>query len=111
MKLSLRQHPPKRRLALRADQRRAVSIQIPLVEKNENFRKLIQDVRIERAKKEICKSAQPGVDMNELLNRIVEEEVFREDYEILTSELLEERISYEESITAIKEIIKSEYFI
>jgi hypothetical protein len=49
--------------------------------------------------------------MNELLNRIVEEEVFREDYETLTSELLEERISYEESITAIKEIIKSEYFI
>ena len=49
--------------------------------------------------------------MNELLNRIVKDEIFREDYEILTSELLEESISYEEAITAIKEIIKSNYFI
>ena len=83
----------------------------PLVEKNDDFRKLIQDVRSERAKKEICKSAQTGVYMNELLNRIVKDEIFREDYEILTSELLEESISYEEAITAIKEIIKSNYFI
>ena len=42
--------------------------------------------------------------MNELLNRIVKEEVFREDYEILTSELLEERISYEESVKPVSVI-------
>ncbi len=55
-------------------------------------------------------SAQPGVDIPELLHLIVKEEIYRDDYEALTLKLLEERIPYDEAISAINKIADSGMF-
>ena len=83
---------------------------IPLVTQDHTFRKLVKEVRKVRAKSNICPSAQPEVDVNKILNKIIAEEVYKEDYNILTIRLLEDKISYTQAITALRAIADSGLF-
>ncbi len=82
----------------------------PLVTMDETFRRLIKDVREVRSKTAICPSAMPGVDVPELLREIESRDVYKEDYNILTVRLLNESVSYEDVLSAIRKIAESGFF-
>lgn len=83
---------------------------LPLVEMDDNFKKLVAEVRTVRKCSNICPSAQDGADVVELLRTIIEQKVYREDYQNLTGALLEEEVSYETAIQAVEKIQASGIF-
>lgn len=84
---------------------------LQIVPQNEDFKKLVAEVREVRAKNvSLCLSAQPGVNVPEILSCIAENDVYRADYEELTKNILQEDISYDTVIEAVKEIAQSEMF-
>lgn len=83
---------------------------LPLVPQNDNFRKLIEEVRAVRAKSNSCLSAQNEMDISLLLRKIIEEKAYKNDYDNLTMQFLEEQISYETVIKTLEEIADSEVF-
>ena len=60
--------------------------------------------------KSICPSAQPGIDVPELLKRIAEDDVYKSDYENITWRILEEQITYETAVEAVRTIAESGLF-
>ena len=82
----------------------------PLVRQDDDFRKLIQEVRDVRSKASICLSAQPDVNVTELLHKIIHDEVYKEDYNTLTVRLLKEKVDYNEAIQALRKIADSGFF-
>ena len=83
---------------------------LPIVPQNEEFKNLIKDVRSVRAMTNICPSAQPEVNVPELLTFLIENEVYKDDYEKITARILEEDVNYETAIKAVKEIAISGLF-
>lgn len=82
----------------------------PLVPQNEAFRLLINEVRKIRKSSASCPSAQDNISITELLRRIVDEEVFKNDYKTVTEYLLNEVVSYDETMDVIRKIIESRIF-
>ena len=58
----------------------------------------------------ICPSALPDVNVPQLLEQIIEEKAYKNDYENLTTQLLEEQLSYDVVISSLKNIAHSEIF-
>lgn len=83
---------------------------LPLVPQDESFKNLVHEVREIRAKSPVCPSALPDVDIPQLLRRIIEEKAYKTDYDTLTTQLLEEQLSYEVVINSLKDISRSEIF-
>ena len=84
---------------------------LPLVPLTEELGKLVKEVREVRAKNvSICHSAQHGVDVPGVLREIIGNDVYRTDYESVTSRILEEHISYDAAIEAVREIAESGLF-
>ena len=83
---------------------------MPLVPQTDEFKALVREVRSVRAMTNICPSAQPGVDVPKLLAQLVEGEVYKDDYESITSRILEEAVRYETAIEAVKVLAKSGIF-
>ncbi len=82
----------------------------PLVRQDDDFKKLIQEVRDVRSKASICLSAQPDVNVTELLHKIIHDEVYKEDYNTLTVKLLKEKVDYNKAIQALGKIADSGLF-
>ena len=78
----------------------------PLIMFNDEFKLLINDVR-EARKPHIdsCLSAQDDVNLQELLQKIVDEETYKRDYNTITSALLFDSVSYNEAIHTLQTII------
>ena len=83
---------------------------LPLVPLDKNFKKLMQEVRTSRMVSPVCPSAQPNIDICELLKKIIEENTYRNDYETITERLLGEPLSYDNAIEALIIISESEIF-
>ena len=83
---------------------------LTIVPQTEAFKDLVRDVRNVRATTSICPSAQPGVDVPELLNYLVENKIYKDDYDSITSRILEENVRYETAIEAIKILARSGIF-
>ena len=83
---------------------------LPLTVQDESFRTLVKKVRAVRAKTKVCPSAMPGINVTKLLSEIVIKDIYKEDYNVLTSKLLEEKISYEDALTSVKSIADSRIF-
>ena len=83
---------------------------LPLVPQNEEFKKLVRDVRTVRAESPVCLSAKEGVDVPSLLKTIIEGNAYRADYDNVTEKLLEENLKYDEVIVALKTIAESGLF-
>ena len=58
----------------------------------------------------ICPSAQPEVNVPDMLNFLIRNEIYKDDYENVTSRILEEKVSYEVAIEAVKKIAMSGMF-
>lgn len=83
---------------------------LQIVPLTEEFRALIQEVRSVRAMTNICPSAQPEVNVPEMLNFLIENEIYKDDYEKITARILEEDVNYETAIEAVKKIAASGMF-
>ena len=83
---------------------------MPLLKFNNEFQKLVADVRNDRSKSPICISAAPEININTILEEIIQKNKYREDYNKLTIQLLKENITYDETITTLKKIIDFRIF-
>jgi hypothetical protein len=83
---------------------------LPLVPQDENFRELVKEVRAVRAQSVICPSALPEANVPELLEKIIKEKAYKQDYDSLTTQLLEENVPYDTVIAALKRIADSSLF-
>lgn len=83
---------------------------LPFVPQDEDYKRLVREVRNVRAMTNICPSAQPGVDIPELLRHLVENDAYKRDYETITWRILEEQIPYKIAVEAVKEIADSGMF-
>lgn len=66
---------------------------LPLVSQDHEYCKLVKEVREVRKSSPVCLSAQDGVDVPELLKKIIKEAAYKGDYQNLTEGVLEEKIS------------------
>ena len=78
--------------------------------KNENFRELVKEVRAVRAQSVVCPSALPEADVPELLEKIIKERAYKQDYDSLTTQLLEENVPYDTVIAALKKVAENSLF-
>ena len=83
---------------------------LPLVPQDEEYHKLVQEVRKVRKDSPVCPSARDNVDIPALLRKIIKETVYRADYRNSTEGLLEEKISYEIAIQALESIAEGKMF-
>ena len=83
---------------------------LQIVPQTEEFKTLVREVRDVRAMTNICPSAQPGVNVPQMLRLLVKNEIYKEDYENITSRILEENVSYDTAIEAVRKIAASEMF-
>jgi predicted nucleotidyltransferase component of viral defense system len=81
-----------------------------VVPQTDEFKLLVKDVREVRALTNICPSAKQDVNVPELLNYLVENKIYKEDYEKVTARILEENVSYETAIETVKKIASSGLF-
>lgn len=78
-----------------------------VVEINDSLRDLFKNVRKERSGHDACLSAQEGVNLKDLLQKIIDENAYKNDYETITTGLLFEKVPYETTIGALQKIIDS----
>lgn len=83
---------------------------LPRVPQDENFKKLVGEVRVVRKGMAVCPSAQDGVDISALIKQIMQEEAYKSDYNTITTQLLEEQIPYDTVVTALTAIINGHIF-
>ena len=83
---------------------------LPLINFNEQFRKLLQKVREIRSSLDICPSAKPGININQLLKEICDKDFFKSDYEGVTQFFIFDNIKYKETKESLKKIIDSNVF-
>lgn len=76
-----------------------------VIEIDEPLRELFEIVRKERSGHAACLSAQEGVRFKDLLQKIIDENSYKNDYETITKGLLFEKIPYETVIGALQKII------
>lgn len=82
----------------------------PQISFDEGFKRLIKEVRNERAKSIICLSAKKGVRLEEILDTIIRKEIYRSDYEEITTYFQNRPVSYQEATQVLNYIIDSEIF-
>ena len=78
--------------------------QLPLVEQNDDIKRLMKEVLEVKSQTNICQSAQPGINISDLMRFLIENKVYKEDYEIVTARILEEDVLCETAIEAIEAI-------
>ena len=83
---------------------------LQLVPLTTEFETLVEEVRKVRSETNICPSAKEGVNIPLLLGEIIENEVYKEDYETITLRILEEDVNYDTAIEAVKKISLSGTF-
>lgn len=78
---------------------------------NKSLRNLFLQVRAERQTHAACTSAQNDVNLKELLQKIIDCNAYKNDYDKITTELLFEKTNYETAINVLQQIIDSELLI
>ena len=83
---------------------------LPLVPQDAIFKRLVADVRTVRQSMSHCPSADPAVNVPDLLHEIIAKEAYRPDYEKVTRNLLGEPMTYDEAIKALEEVASGQIF-
>ena len=83
---------------------------LQIIPQTDEFKALVKEVRDVRAMTNICPSAQSDVNVPEMLKFLIENEIYKEDYENITARILEEDVSYDVAIEAVKKIAESGMF-
>lgn len=77
---------------------------------DDSLKELLTYVRTERSGHSACLSAQEGVDLKALLQKIIIENAYKDDYESVTSALLFEKVSYDTVIKSLQKVVESKLF-
>ena len=83
---------------------------LDVVRLDDSLKELIASVREDRKAHKTCLSVQDGVDMQDILDRIIKENTYKDDYKDITETLLFEELPYETAISAIVKIRDSGLF-
>lgn len=83
---------------------------LPLVPQQKEYKMLVEEIRNVRKQSNICPSAQDHVDVPRLLEEIVIRDVYRQDYQLITDSLLEEKVDYDMAVQALKQIAQNGMF-
>lgn len=83
---------------------------LPMVSLNDEFRDLVVEVRNGRIPSKVCHSAKEGINPNEILERIIQDNTFKGDYSVITEKLLNEEVGYDEVIVSLNAILDSGIF-
>ena len=78
----------------------------PQITFDDDFRNLVREVKEHRAKLSICPSAQPDVNIGNLIQKYCSEDFYRKDFDIITETLINEEIDYSDVITTMRKIAK-----
>lgn len=82
----------------------------PMIEFNDEFIKLIGEVREHRAKMKVCPSAQKDVNVTAIIIEFCENSFYKEDYRTITSYFAADFVSYEDVIENMKKLAYSKMF-
>ena len=80
------------------------------VKLDDNLKTLIKEVRENRKLNAKCYSAQDGMNIQELLQKMIDTGFFKKDYKKNTQKLLSKNVTYEMAIKAIEVIVASGVF-
>lgn len=80
---------------------------LQIVPQTDELKVLVKEVRNVRTMTNICPSAQPDVNVPEELEFLIENGIYKEDYENITARILEEDVSYAVAIEAVRKIAVS----
>lgn len=80
------------------------------VELTDDLKALVESVRECRKPDRTCLSAQDGANVPELLQKIIDTDFFKKDYNDSTEKLLIKPIHYDEAIDALRKVIDSHLF-
>lgn len=83
----------------------------PRITMTETYKELVAEIREHRAKMTICLSAQEGIDVPKILEKIIEEDVYKADYNEITTYFQNHPVGYEEAVTVLRAIIDSGMFV
>lgn len=83
---------------------------LPLIKFDEQFKELLQKVREIRCSLDICPSAKPEINRNQLLKEICDKNFFKHDYEGVTQFFIFDNIKYKEAKISLQKIIESGVF-
>lgn len=83
---------------------------LDIVELNEELRQLVKDVFEERKGHQNCHSAKDEIDMNALLQEIIDNEVYRKDYQDITEKILFDKVDYLTAVKALQSVVNSKLF-
>lgn len=84
---------------------------LPLVKFDEHFKELLEKVREIRRSLDICPSAKPGININQLLKEICEKNFFKQDYEGVTRFFIFDNAKYKDTIASLQKIIDLGVFV
>lgn len=82
----------------------------PKLDKSNSLNQLIHDVRLHREKMSVCPSAKKGIDIEEVLQKIIDEKVYYDDYQNITQYFQLKQVSYEEIVGVLYEVLGSKLF-
>lgn len=83
---------------------------LDIVELSDELRQLVKDVYEERMEHKNCRSAKEGIDMNNLLQEIIDKEVYKKDYQDITEKILFDKVDYPSCIKSLQNIIDYKLF-
>lgn len=82
----------------------------PLIEFNDGFAALIQEVREHRSKMRICPSADETVDVPSVIFEFCDNSFYREDYQAITDYFAKDAVSYDDVIGQMRMLATSNLF-
>ena len=83
----------------------------PLIKMDEEFAKLVAEVREHRAKMSICPSAMPGVNVPDIITQFCDAAFYEKDYQDITSYFAADFVPYEDTIAKMREIAGGDLFV
>lgn len=83
----------------------------PLIKFDEEFAKLVGEVREHRAQMSICPSAMPGVNVPDIITQFCDKAFYEDDYQSITSYFAADFVPYEDTITKMREIAAGSLFV
>ena len=81
-----------------------------LIEFNDRFAALIQEVREHRSKMQICPSADETVDVPAVISEFCDNSFYREDYQAITDYFAKDAVSYDDVIGQMRTLVASNLF-
>ena len=83
----------------------------PLIKMDEEFAKLVAEVREHRAKMSSCPSAMPGVNVPDIITQFCDTAFYEKDYQDITSYFAADFVPYEDTIAKMREIAGGDLFV